>query len=340
MNVPVVEDLRLLLGARLDDYSDIGAVTKKQFGLIWRITESINLQASTSESFRPPSLVDLYSPRSSIPVTVLDQRRNQSGPIELTTGGNQNLSPTTGRSNSFGVSFDAGNGLRLSAEYWRVKVRGHISLLAPLSLLAHEDSALAGRVVRAPPNAEDAARGQPGRLLLLDISKANVGGALTQGVDVAAETAIETRIGSFTPRVSVTLADKFEYSDLPVTRGRMEDRVGVASEFGTIPAQRGIASLTYESNAWRASVQARIISSYQDRSALTSEPIPRTVSGGAVWELSVSKKITGNLRLTLGALNLTNREPPYAHAGGSLGFDASQGDLEGREVYGSLSGTF
>jgi outer membrane receptor protein involved in Fe transport len=230
--------------------------------------------------------------------------------------------------------------LRLSAEYWRVKVRDHISLLMPTSLLAHEDSALAGRIVRALATPEDESVGQRGRLLLLDISRANVGGAAIQGVDLAAEAAIETRIGSFMPRLSVTLTNKFEYSDLPITPVRMEDRAGVASEFGTIPAERGVASLIYESNEWRASVHARVISSYRDRSEVTGEPIQRMVSGGALWDLNLSKRITDNLRLTVGAFNVTDREPPYAHAGGSLGFDASQAELEGREIYGTISGTF
>jgi outer membrane receptor protein involved in Fe transport len=284
-------------------------------------------------------LVDLYFPRIAIPSAIFDSRRNQAGPIELITGGNPDLHATEGRSNSIGISFQDGDGLRLSAEYWRVKVRDHISLLVPTPLLAHEDSALAERIKREPPNAEDAALGQPGRLLQLDISRANVGGAAIRGIDLAAEAAIKTSIGSFTPRLSVTLTNKFEYSDLPITRVRLEDRAGVASEFGTIPAERGVASLTYESNEWRASVHARVISSYRDTSAVI-DPNHRMVSGGALWDLNVSKRITDNLRLTVGAFNVTNREPPYAHAGGSLGFDSSQGELEGREIYGTISGAF
>lgn len=337
---PAVKDLKLLLGARLDHYSDVGTVTKTQFGLVWRMTEAIKWQASISDSFRPPSLVELYFPRSIVPAAFFDSRRNEVAAVELITGGNPRLRPTTGRSGSLGVTFQSGNGLRLSAEYWRVTVRDHISLLAPLALLAHEDSALDGRIVRGAPTAADAALGQPGRLTHLDISRANVGGAATQGLDLAVEKEIKTGIGSFTPRLSLTLTDRFAYSDLPITQIRLEDRVGVASEFGTIPAQRGVGSLTYEHNEWRAAVHGRAISSYRDRNPLTGELMKRRVSAGAVWDLNVSRKIIGNVRLTLGAFNVTNREPPYVHAGGSLGFDTSQGDLEGRQIYGALSGTF
>lgn len=330
MNIPVVEDMQLLLGARRDDYSDIGGITKTQLGLDWRITESVKLQASTSESFRPPSLVDLYFPRMIVPTVIFDPKQAKAGPVEFLTGGNPALHSTTGRSRSVGVSFESG-ALRLSADYWRVKVRDYVSLVAPMALLAHEDVALAGRITR-----EDST----GRLLLLDISRANVGGAVTEGVDLAAQIAIDTRIGSFMPRLSVTLSDEFQYSELPITQGPMEDRVGVASESGTIPAQRGVASLTYEHNDWRVSVHARVISSYWDRSVITGAPMQRRVPGGETWDFNVSKQIAGNLRFTLGAFNVQDREPPYAHVGGSLGFDDSQGDLEGRTIFGILNGRF
>jgi outer membrane receptor protein involved in Fe transport len=101
-----------------------------------------------------------------------------------------------------------------------------------------------------------------------------------------------------------------------------------------------VASLSWESDNWRASVHARIISSYRDRSEVTGQPLQRTVPGGPVWDLNVSRRIAGNLRLMLGAANVLNREPPFAHVGGSLGYDASQGDLEGRKIYGTISGTF
>lgn len=105
MSVPAVEDLKVLLGARLDRYSDVGTVTKTQFGLTWRMTEALKWQASISESFRPPSLVELYFPRSAVTAGVFDSKRNQAASIDLMTGGNPSLHPTAGRSSSVGVTF-------------------------------------------------------------------------------------------------------------------------------------------------------------------------------------------------------------------------------------------
>lgn len=328
------QDLQLLLGARADDYSDIGSVTKTQLGFTWRMTKSLRLQATTSGTFRPPSLVDLYFPRTSVTTPIRDTRRDETVPVELTSGGNPHLRPTQGRSTSLGVSFQAER-FTLSAEYWRIKVRDHIVLLAPLSLLAHQDSARPGLIVRAGPTPDG-----PGRLMSMDISRANVGGALTEGVDLAGEIAIKTRFGSFTPRVSVTLTDKFEYSDLPTTQLQMDDRVGIASEYGTIPKVRAVVSLAYQKGTWSAALNARLISDYKDRDPITGAPLSRGVAGGGVLDVNISKALTKHLSVTLGAFNVTNREPPYANIGGSVGFDSSQASLVQRELSLSLTGRF
>lgn len=335
MELLAAHDLQVLLGARADDYSDVGTVFKTQYGLTWRMTKSFTLQAATSGSFRPPSLVDLYFPQSSVTTPMMDTRREEIVPVELTSGGNLKLRPTQSRSSSLGVSFQAER-FTVSAEYWRIKVRDHIVLLAPFSLLAHEDSALTGRIRRAYDPTTDG----PGRLLSLDISRANVGGALSEGVDLAAETTFRTPIGAITPRVSVTLTDKFEYSDEPSTRLQMDDRVGIASEYGTIPKVRAVVSLAYEGSALSASLHARLISPYKDRDPITGAPMSRRVSGGGILDVNVSKALTEHLRVTLGAFNVTNREPPYANIGGSLGYDSSQGSLEKRELSLSLTGRF
>jgi iron complex outermembrane receptor protein len=339
-NWPAVKDVSLLLGARRDDYSDLGRIDKWQLGLHWRPSDSIRVQAATSTSFRPPSLVELNMPQISIPSQIFDAQRNEVAQIELTTGGNAQLQPSTGRSNSLGVVFQPDSRFQFSAEYWRVKVRNHVALLTPISLLAHEDSALPNRVQRANPTGEELAAGRRGRLLMLDISRANVGGALARGVDLTGEATFKMRNGTLTPRISVTLADKFEYSDAPSTQSQLENRVGVASELGTIPKRTGVASVTYESDDLRISIVARDISSYRDRSDLTGAPLSKEISSPTMWDFNVSKRIARNLSVTLGAINVTDREPPFARAGGSLGFDASQGDLEGRQIYSMFSGTF
>jgi len=339
MKVPAVRDLTLLLGRRRDDYSDIDSITKRQLGMVWSASKAIRIHAASSESFRAPSLFDMNQPRILLPTQIYDPQRKEVAPVNFILGGNPSLRPTTGRSRSIAVSFQSDDGLRLSAEYWRVKIRDQISLVDASSLLAQADP-MSERVVREERSAEDVAADRPGKLRSVDITRANAGAAETEGVDFAAEMEFETRWGGLMPGLQVTLTDEFKYSDQPSTRIQMENRLGVASESGTIPKHRAVASLSWESDNWRASVHARLIASYRDRSDITGQPLQRKVPGGAAWDFNISRRVAGNLRLMLGAFNVLNREAPFARVGGSLGYDTSQGDLEGRKIYGMVSGTF
>ncbi|WP_116810529.1 TonB-dependent receptor domain-containing protein [Steroidobacter cummioxidans] len=330
MNIPAVRDMALILGMRTDDYADIRSISRRQLGMVWNVSDSLRFHAATSESFRPPSLVDMNQPRVELLTQIYDPKLEQVTPVQVIMGGNPQLQPSTGLSTSIGVLYQAEAGLRLSAEFWRVKVRDHISTVTASSLLSQQDSTASGRIVRD----------SQGRLVSLDLTRANAGAAATEGVDLEAQTQIETRLGLFMPRLLVTLTDEFQYSDQPSERIQMESRLGVASQLGTIPRRRAVASLTYENDYWRASVHAHLISSYRDRSDITGQRLPDKVPGGEVWDFSVSRNIAGNLRLTLGAVNVLDREPPFARVGGSLGFDPSQAQLEGRQIYGTIAGTF
>ncbi|WP_161830750.1 TonB-dependent receptor domain-containing protein [Steroidobacter agaridevorans] len=335
-----LQALSLIAGVRAERYSDIGAEFKSQIGARWEPSNVWRVQVAYSESFRPPSLVELYLPPLTAPATLFDARRGEVAMVTLITGGNPNLRPTTGQARSLGITYQPREQWRFAAEFWHIKVRNHVSLLAPMSLLTHEDEAIEERIKRSEQTPADAAIHLWGPLEQLDISRANVGGAQTQGVDLSAELRLETPLGIFTPRLSVTLTDKFAYSELPTRSIRLEDRTDVAAELGTIPAQRGVVSLTYERGGWEASVYAHLKSSYHDRNPFTDETLARRVGGPPLWDLSISTPLAANLRFSFGATNVFDREPPFANAGGSLGYDTSQYELQGRVLYGMLSGAF
>ena len=63
----------------------------------------------------------------------------------------------------------------------------------------------------------------------------------------------------------------------------------------------------------------------------TSDPLQRAF-GETVW--------TRGLSLRVGALNILNRQPPFALVGGAQGYDPTEGDLRERFVYGMFQKTF
>jgi len=71
---------------------------------------------------------------------------------------------------------------------------------------------------------------------------------------------------------------------------------------------------------------------------------PREVGSYQTWDVQGSFLGFKNLRLTVGAKNLLNRDPPYTNAGGQnyfqSGYDPGYADVRGRFYYGTLSYSF
>lgn len=339
MRVPAVHDLRFNLGARRDHYSDVRAISRGEYGITWHPIQTIKVHATHSESYRPPSLYDLYFPRLRVPTQIFDPRRNELASLVIVTGGNTELEPTIGSSSSVGVAFEDAAGLRASIDFWQTKLRDRVALVLPQALLANEDAAISGRIVRENPTAADVEANRPGRLASLDISRANFGRTEIRGADVSLERPFKTTLGVFKPRLDVTYTDAFRYSDLPVTGSPLKDRAGIASESGTVTKMRAVASLSYEGYGWSASVAGRSHSSYDDYIATLGQRTGRKIPSRTIWDFNVSKTIGKHLRVTLGASDLRNKEPPFSEVGGHVGYDSSQGDLTGRTIYASITGS-
>lgn len=339
MHIPAVQDIHLMLGLRHDKYSDVRSISRAEYGITWHPNQLLKVHAAYGESYRPPSLYDLNFPSLQIQTQIRDVHRNETAPIVLLTGGNPGLAPTTGVSSSVGIEAREDDDWRASMDIWHIKMRDRVSLVLPQTLLAYEDVALSGRIVRDTPSPADVQANRRGRLLSLDISRANFGAAEIHGVDLSIEKGFETSVGVFTPRIDFTYTDSFRYGDLPVAGTQMRERAGIASEFGTITSRRAVASLFYEGYGYRAGGIGRYHSAYDDYNATLGMVTGRRVSSRVLWDIYIAKDLGKNVKVTLGATDLRNKEPPYAEVGGPVGFDQSQGDLTGRTIYVSVTGS-
>jgi iron complex outermembrane receptor protein len=343
MDVPLVEELEVTLGARWDDYSDSGDVLNPQFGLSWKPHSDLTLRAAHARTFRPPSLFELFTPRISVPAAVVDPRRpslpSLPSPITLISGGNPDLVPVEGDLFSAGFTFAPSwaRGLKLSANAWRIEMDERITFFASSTLLENE-AAFPERVIRAAPTPEDIAAGRPGRLLALDTSRLNLGRIEARGVDFNASYEFATRFGRFAPGLMGTWIDEFKTMELPGMP--LEDRVNVASPDGTIVRWRAAATLGWGRGRFGAFVAARYVPSYEDTSLGVRNG--DVVSSQTTFDVQGSIELGGLItqhafwegtRLTLGAVNVTDEMPPFSQVNSLAGFDFSQGDLKGRFVY-------
>ena len=107
---------------------------------------------------------------------------------------------------------------------------------------------------------------------------------------------------------------------------------------------RHTASATYEMGSWVASVVQNYQVEYNDlRTSLQAATAARRqVAPYETYDAQVSYLGFKSLRLTLGAKNLLDRNPPYTNYGGGFvgSYDLSYTDVRGRFVYGTLAYMF
>jgi iron complex outermembrane receptor protein len=333
--LPGLRELTFTAGTRLDDYSEFGQVVRSQMGLLWKPHHDFSVRASGRGSFRPPSLYELYLPRISAVSPVMDPARRELAAVTLTLGGNGDLKPVTARSFTAGVVFhpDSAWNWNISADWWRIDMKNRVVSVQPQVMLANE-ALFRDRIVRDQPTEI----GRPGVLRSIDSSRINVGGATTAGVDLGIKADFLTGLGRFTPELQATWFDRFESTDVP---GQAPvDRVGLASELGSIIDWRAVLSLRWRRGAFGAAMFARYTPSYDD--AVGGVRTGRTIDSQTLVDLQGSLDVgllyggesrLQGLKLWAGAVNVFDEAPSFADVGNVGGFDTSQSELKQRTYY-------
>jgi iron complex outermembrane receptor protein len=349
-NVPAVHSLGLKLAARYDDYSEFGTTTNPQFGLTWRPFSTLMLRASAGTSFRPPSLFELHAPRTVVPLNVEDPRRNNEVVAATAiSGGNRTLRPIEGESLTAGFVWTPRKleGLRVAGSWWRIELDERVSIVPYQTILAYE-SLFQDRVIRAAPSPADTAAGLPGRLVQLDITRANYGQLETSGVDASVSYTFDLGASTLATELAATWVHDYLSSDLPDSPP--VERVGIASVYGTIGRWRGTASVNYRRGAWHVGATTRLMANYDDSVGIPGVPTGRRIDPPTYVDLQVGWNADAHaaldsswlrgLRLTLGAVNLLDEQPPFAERSSYRGVDTSQADLRQRFIYVNVSKRF
>jgi outer membrane receptor protein involved in Fe transport len=303
--VPGVRELTALAGVRHDGFSDGQTVTRTHGEIQWRVTDQLVIDANLAQQYRPPSLFELRLPTVEIPVQIYDPARDEAATVVLLSGGNQSLRPTTGKSTHLKVTYSTSDEFSASLNYFSIRLWDRIAVL-PVPFLLAAEAQCPDRVGRDEPTAEDVAAGRPGRITFVNTSQVNVGRLFTQGWDFSIRKRFETAGGAFTPQVDFTWIDRFEYSDSPAADAPMTDRVGLASEQGTITPWRAVASLGWQRGPWEATTFLRLIPAYHDVDG-------SRIGSQQLWDLNVSYAAGPHVTFTLGAIAAALR-PIYAAA--------------------------
>jgi len=163
---PGARVLEVDISERYDDYSSFGSAAKPKFSVRYKPFDDLTLRASYSESFRAPSLPELFSGATSGFITVIDPKLpppNNAFDVQVEGLGNPHLKPETGYSYYTGAVWSPGsadpehspfgwlNGFTAYVDWTEISRRNVIAEPAA-QFVVNNPSAFPGDVIRGPGN--------------------------------------------------------------------------------------------------------------------------------------------------------------------------------------------
>lgn len=374
--VPVLKDFVLadsleIEGAvRYSHYDTIGSTTAWKLGVEWAPIDAVRLRFTRSRSVRAPNIVELFSPDTlgtlnitadpcdAAEINLAPNReancralgipvgwRDPASALALSTalGGNPDLSEETSNSWTGGVVVSPLPGLRLSVDYWSIKIDDAIQTLDGNTIVEKcvdspsLDNAFCPLVTRGNFVGLD----DPYAISKIDLRQVNIGKLTARGVDAAASysTSLD-RIGwdgRLSVSASVTYLDKLEElvdaddpSSLLIEDGEFDD-----------PTWRGTLNVSYSLDGLSLSWNLRYIGSSKIDVQQTDEYYGGVeVDERFYSDVFASYRFKDDLTLQLGVNNLFDEHPPRTPSTYTGAFDGSLYDNIGRFFYVGFSKNF
>lgn len=327
--------LDLSLAARYEKYSDFGDTTNPKIGIRWRPIQGLAFRATWGTAFQAPSLSQLYTPatftRGSFLAAVSDPVLNQSYRISngLTRRGNADLRPQEADTSSAGLTYEhpLGRGSwNASVDLYRIDFSDRIrSGISPQEMVDLE-SLFPQNIIRDPAT---------GRITDVISTPINVAEVNTAGIDFSLGLRVPLLRGAFDANLAGTLVDKYDLQLSPILP--VLDR---QSFVGFSNRLKGNLQLQYSAASWSAGATVFYAHPYRsDRQPGVDIRSQTTVDLQFTYQCCGAMAAwLEDLRLTLGVINLFDREPPFYN--NFFAFDMGEGDPLQRRVYARVSAAF
>jgi iron complex outermembrane recepter protein len=323
-SIPVFSRLEVQIAGRHEKYSDFGTSDKPKFGLKYRPAKWLLLRAGFSQSFRAPDLSQLFTAQTiGFSGLVRDPLRPNDpvASVRTISGGNSSLRPELTDSYYAGavVQVPRIKGLETSVDFWRFSQTNLISSSSLTTTLDLEATVPSGRVTRNAPTGD----GLPGTINSVSIAFRNVSKAMTDGIDLALRYTRPSDLGRFVFSTAVTYVHSYEsnYVEFVKTNG--------------LPMFRGNAAVQWSQDRWSASLRADYLDGYAEPSSSifgVGKPAVHRIEHSYTFTPQVSYRLGRATKLTLGARNVFDRDPPLALNKPEL-YDNLQVSGEGRFVF-------
>jgi len=362
--------LELSLAARKSDYSasglsgltpvspDIGSPTTEKIGLRWKPIDDLLVRASWGETFRAPSVVDLFGggresfPATSDPCRVgnwsrlstdaqarciaggvpaggADDTRTQlrsllgGNPFSLQSENGENLSAGVVYSPSYFEGFD------IAVDYWKIDLTDAISTFSAGSILSG-----CYTVGNQPDFCAFVERAPNGVVATVRTAGFNVNEAMSDGIDIGMSYRMNTdNYGRFQFKLDWTRllsseTNGVDYVGIYLGSPNFEDRGNLQTawqygDFGAVWTVRYLSGMSDEDYGCFVSC---FIANGQDENTELFAPVPM---GSRIYhDLQFTYNTPWKGRIALGGRNVLGKEPPVTNSSFAHSFDAAY-DLPG-----------
>ena len=249
---------------------------------------------------------------------------------------NPNLKPEKSRQFSVGAVFEASPQAKLTLDYWDIRKTDVISTLGEQIIISNP----------AKYNGTYIERDEDGYITSILLAKENQGRLHTAGIDLGVDyRGGQTGFGRFGASLTGTLVLKYDRQFGPLEPER--SNLGLFLNDQVIQRWRHRISFDWDVGPVSLTLANQYSSGYTDHNT-TYDPasnalLPaRDVSSYSLWDLTGSWKISSNLKLRAGVLNLANTEPPFSNQGFHFlaAYDPTYTDPRGRSAFVSMNYSF
>lgn len=339
--MPVLDNLEVSLSGRFEDYNDVGSNFAPKASVRFQPIDSVTLRASAGQGFRAPdlSVISALPSFSAEPVGNDQPTCLAADPSNTFTNGqcfDSNGDPTQQQVNAtivsnpalvaedsdqlaFGVAWDINQNFNLSLDFYQIAITNRINFLDPSEIidrLAEGESIPAGLGVTRNPN-----RGNS--IDTVTAGSANDGEFDTSGVDL--EAGMNFDLGNL-GRIKSTLTASylFEYK-----RDKGRDEVGdpaIPQYRATLDTMWSLGDLTVALNGNHIADQAEVVTA-----GVQTGHIPSYTT----WDVQLSYDLPflAGSKLTVGAVNVLDREPSARSAFDGRDYNFYLYDQYGRQTY-------
>ena len=325
-----IHSLGLQAAWRVEQYSDFGSADNPKVGLKYQPHERVLLRGSYQTAFRAPGLQQLYMGQTIAHPFLLDPARGDGGmQYKTISGGNPDLTPEESDSYSIGAVIDIpmpdNMDLAVSVNWSQVELESQITSLGAQYMLNNEElfgnniirneQTDADRLADNPgPDGQFGTEenpelgdddipngGIPGSLKHINNAYLNLANVNVEVLDISIDYGIATSVGYFGVDLRAAHMESYEYQARPTDA--FEELVGTY----TVPELRGNLSVWWNYDKYSAGATINHVDSFDQLYGVVPE-----VDSHTTLDLQATYDLTDNSRITVGALNVTDEDPPWS----------------------------